>query len=196
MWPREQQQQQQQQQQPQRKKRLAFATIPYIAAIDKKLKRAFLSNDVDYHSRPGPKLGDILCKANKTPTPPMELCGVYEQQCDCCPTAKYIGQTRVNFGTCMEQHRNDVFSNEPDKNNSGISKHARHCTSGTINWDEPKILATFNDKSKKALQQNCLLRENLEIRRQKTAMGQGLNDPQLFAKSNAWDPLLRELKDM
>ena len=126
----------------------------------------------------------------------MELCGVYEQQCDCCPTAKYIGQMRVNFGTRMEQHRNDVFSNKPDENISGISKHARHCTSGTINWDEPKILATFNDKSKKALQQNCLLRENLEIRRQKTAMGEGLNDPQLFVKSNAWDPLLRELKDM
>ena len=167
-----------------------------MAAIDKKLKRAFLSNDVDYHSRPGPKLGDVLCKSNKTPTPPLELCGIYEQVCDCSPNAKYIGQTRVNFGTRMEQHRNDVFSNKPDENISGISKHARHCRLGTINWDQPKILATFNDKNKNALIQNCLTRESLEIRRKKTSMGQGLNDPQLCVKSNAWDPILNELKDM
>ena len=95
----------------------------------------------------------------------------------------------------MAQHRNDVTSNKPDENISGISKHARHCTTGTINWDEPRILATFNDKSKKALQQNCLIRENLEIRRQKTSAGEGLNDPQLCIKSNAWDPILQLLRD-
>ena len=95
----------------------------------------------------------------------------------------------------MAQHCNDVTSNKPDENISGISKHARHCTTGTINWDEPKVLATFNDKSKKALQQNCLIRENLEIRRQKTSAGERLNDPQLAIKSNAWDPVLQLLRD-
>ena len=64
---------------------------------------------------------------------------------------------------------------------SGISKHARHCREGSVNWDEPEIIATFNDKNKKALQQNLLIRESLEIRRQKTSTGQGLNDPQLSA---------------
>ena len=150
---------------------------------------------MDYHTKPGPRLGNILCKCNKTPTPPSELCGVYEQNCDCNPKAKYIGQTRVSFGARMAQHRSDVSSNKPNENISGISKHARHCTTGTINWDEPKILATFNDKSKKALQQNCLIRENLEIRRHKTSAGEGLNDPQLAIKSNAWDPILQLLRD-
>ena len=41
---------QQKQQQQQCKKRLAFVSIPYVATIDKKLKHAFLSNDVDYHT--------------------------------------------------------------------------------------------------------------------------------------------------
>ena len=135
---------------------------------------------MDYHTKPGPRLGNILCKCNKTPTPPSELCGVYEQNCDCNPKAKYIGQTRVSFGARMAQHRSDVTSNKPDENISGISKHARHCTTGTINWDEPTILATFNDKSKKALQQNCLICKNLEIRCQKTSAGEGLNDHTLF----------------
>ena len=87
----------------------------------------------------------------------------------------------------MEQHRNDTTS--------GLSKHARHCTSGTIPWPEPKILATFNDKKKGALQKNLLIRESLEIRRQKTSTGDGLNDPQLSVKTNAWDPLLQKFED-
>ena len=95
----------------------------------------------------------------------------------------------------MEQHRNDTTSPKPDEGISGLSKHARHCTSGTIPWPEPKILATFNDKKKGALQKNLLIRESLEIRRQKTSTGDGLNDPQLSVKTNAWDPLLRKFED-
>ena len=50
-------------------------------------------------------------------------------------------------------------------------------------------------KSKKALQQNCLIRENLEICCQKTAAGEGLNYPQPATKSNACDPVLQLLRD-
>ena len=96
----------------------------------------------------------------------------------------------------MQQHRNDVTSSKPDENISGISKHARHCKTGTIDGDNPKILATYNDKNKNTLQRNLLLRENLEIRRQKTTTGYGLNDPQLCIKSNAWDPVLRKINEI
>ena len=160
-----------------------------------KTQTRFFSNDVDYLTKPGPKLGNVLCKCNKNPTPPLKLCGVYEQNCDCNPKAKYIGQTRVSFGTRMAQHRNDVTSNKPDANISRISKHARHCSTGTINLDKPKILATFNDKNKRALQQNCLIRKNLEIHHQKTSAGEGLNDSQLAVKSKTWDPILLLLRD-
>ena len=146
---------------------------------------------MDYHTKPGLKLGNILCKCNKTPTPPFEGCGVYKQNCDCKPKAKYIGQIRVSFGTKMLQHCSDVTSNRPNENITGILKHARHCTTGTINWDEPEILAMFNDKNKKALQQNCLICKNLE----KTSAKEGLNDPQFAIKSNAWDPILQLLRD-
>ena len=148
---------------------------------------------MDFHSKPGPKLGDILCSANRTRPPPVEKKGVYEQSCSCSPNAKYIGQTRVNFKTRMAQHQSDVTSNKLDENISGISKHARQCDRGSISWDEPKILSCFNDKNKKNLQRNLLICESLEIRRQKTSSGDGLNDPQLAVKSNAWDPILVKL---
>ena len=94
----------------------------------------------------------------------------------------------------MSQHQNDVKSNKNDKNISGISKHARQCNTGSIDWENPKILATFNDKSKSSLQYNLLVRESLEIRRLKTSRNDGLNDPQLCVKSNAWDPILQKIK--
>ena len=94
----------------------------------------------------------------------------------------------------MSQHQNDVTSTKPDANISGISKHARHCPNGTIKWEEPEIVATYSEKSKKSLQKNLLIRESLEIRRQKTSQGQGLNDPQLCVRSNAWNPILQKIE--
>ena len=125
----------------------------------------------------------------------MDQKGVYQQTCSCSPDAKYVGQTRVSFRTRMGQHAADVTSPKTDEIISGISKHARTCNTGTIQWEEPKILANFNEKNKGALQRNLLIRESLEIRRLKTSMGQGLNDPQLCVRSNAWDPILLKLKD-
>ena len=150
---------------------------------------------MDFHSKPGPKLGNILCAANKSRPDRLDLKGVYELRCSCSEKAKYIGQTRVSFRVRMRQHKDDVTSNKPDANISGISKHARYCTSGTINWDNPKIIATFSDKKKSTLQRNLLTRESLEIKRQGTSSGLGLNDPQLAIRSNAWNPILRRLRD-
>ena len=126
--------------------------------------------------------------------PPIDKKGIYQQTCSCDPESTYIGQTRVSFKTHMSQHASDVTSTKLDENISGISKHARHCTTGNINWSEPKIIATYNDRTKSALQKNLLVRESLEIRRHGTTTGKGLNDPQLCVKSNAWDPILKKLK--
>ena len=158
-------------------------------------KRVFLQNDVDYHTKPGPKLGNLLCSRNKTRPDPIDNKGIYQLSCSCDPQAKYIGQTRVSFRTRMSQHAADVTSSKPDENISGISKHARHCSSGTISWDEPKIIATLTNKNKSTLQQNLLIRESLEIKRQGTSSNNGLNDPQLAVRTNAWNPILKKLKD-
>ena len=121
--------------------------------------------------------------------------GVYLQTCSCSPEARYVGQTRVSFKTRMGQHSADAASPKSDETISGISKHARHCQSGNVNWDDPKILAVFNNKKKGTLQRDLLIRESLEIRRHHTTTGQGLNDPQLCVRTNAWDPILLSLGD-
>ena len=101
----------------------------------------------------------------------------------------------MSFRTRMGQHEADSTSSKSDEHISGISKHARHCTAGTINWNEPEIITTFTDKKKAALQQNLLVRESLEIKKHNTSTNAGLNDPQLAVRSNAWDPILKKLKD-
>ena len=151
--------------------------------------------EIQNHSKPGPKLGNILCSSNKTHPDKKDQKGVYLLTCSCSEKAKYVGQTRVNFRTRMGQHLNDVTSSKSDETISGISKHARQCQNGSINWEEPTILSTFNNKNKNGLQQNLFIRESLKIRRLKTSRGQGLNDPQLCVRSNAWDPLLLKIKD-
>ena len=93
----------------------------------------------------------------------------------------------------MGQHLSDVTSSKSEENISGITKHARLCKEGSIDWENPTILSTFNDKNKGGLQRNLLIRESLEIRRLKTSRGQGLNDPQLCVRSNAWDPILAKI---
>ena len=111
------------------------------------------------------------------------------------PDAKYIGQTRVSFRARMAQHRNDVTSSKSDEHISGIAKQAHHNSNADIDWDNPKIIATFNDKNKAKLQHNLLIGESLNIRKYQTLTGSGLNDPQLCVRSNAWDPILSITKD-
>ena len=94
-------------------------------------------------------------------------------------------KTRVGFFT-----ESDVTSSKSDEHISGIAKHARHCPNCDIDWDNPEILATYNDKNKAALQRNLLVGESLKIRQYQTSTGSGLNDPQLCVRSNAWDPIL------
>ena len=40
-----------------------------------------------------------------------------------------------------------------------------------------------------------VIRESLEIRKEGTTRGLGLNDPQLCVRSNAWDPIFKKRKN-
>jgi hypothetical protein len=99
----------------------------------------------------------------------------------------------------MKQHQDGIRTYNPDDQNStnisGITKHASSCTTGTINWDNPKILATFQDKDKGKLQKNLFIRESLEIRNQCTGPNRGLNDDfSKYVRTNAWGPLFEKMK--
>ena len=75
--------------------------------------------------------------------------------------------------------------------------HAAECTNGTIDWENPKVLATFQDKKKTTLQQNLFIRESLEIRRHeaaRTGLNERNDETSKFVKTTAWGPLLKRLK--
>ena len=98
----------------------------------------------------------------------------------------------------MKQHQDDITSYDPSQpsttNVSGITKHAAECPNCDINWDSPDILATFQNKNKSALQKDLFIRESLEIRRNESGRGKGLNDDESrYVKTNAWGPILKKL---
>ena len=98
----------------------------------------------------------------------------------------------------MSQHRDDVASlqKNPAMSVSGVTKHAAECQHGTVDWDNPEVIATFQDKKKGNLECNLLIRESLEIRRQDT-VNTGLNERNdigsKFVKTTAWVPILKKL---
>ena len=118
---------------------------------------------------------------------------IYMYTCSCCPSAKYVGETRISINTRKKQHQDDVTSSKV--NVSGLTKHARECINGSIDWENPVVLATFNDKEKTTLQRNLVIRESLEIRKQGALKNGGLNqkDEWKCVKTSAWDPLLTRL---
>ena len=99
----------------------------------------------------------------------------------------------MNIATRMFQHKKDVESPKQDENISGISKHARICNTGTICWESPTIIKTYNEKNKNKLQRDLFIRESLEIKKN-NSIEKGYNEPQLTVKSSAWDPLMKRIQ--
>ena len=59
---------------------------------------------------------------------------------------------------------------------------------GDIQWDNVSILASENQFFRRSV------RESLEIQRQRTLPGEGLNkDNGRYVKTNAWLPLMRKI---
>ena len=91
----------------------------------------------------------------------------------------------------MKQHKADVESKKSDSEISGISKHARYCTHGKINWDTPEILEIKKKITsfhyKKSLGKGEPWNKN-------NSVFNGYNDPQLIVNNNAWNSILKDLK--
>jgi hypothetical protein len=197
----QQQTQPQSQQQSQQNRRRAFTSMPYIPSLANQLQRIFRKNDCKLFFRSGPKLTNILCSGNKTQPPKLDKKGIYKLSCSCSPNASYVGETRVSIKTRVKQHKDGINTYDPDDSNaanqnvSGITRHASQCINGVIKWEEPEILATFQEKNKTKLQKDLFIRESLEIRYQNTGPGVGLNDDlSKYVKTHAWGPLFVKLR--
>ena len=103
----------------------------------------------------------MLTKQNKTRKSRQKE--VYQLKCFCDNNKSYNCQTRVCIRTRIKQNKSDICSKKPESTISGISKHARQCNHGQLNWDEPEIIATFSQKNIN-IKKNLLVRESLEIK--------------------------------
>ena len=85
-----------------------------------------------------------------------------------------MGETGATVKTRIKQHQKAVFENK--KNGSALVKHPDICN-GSVQWDKASILASENKFFRR------IVRESLEIQRQRTAPGQGLNkDTGIYVK--------------
>ena len=174
---------------------LAFALllcIPYIqGGISYKLKRALKKAGVNTLFTAGTKLKHLLCGKNKTHPPKTSKKGIYRIDCPCDSKYKYIGQTCRSIDTRINEHRKAI---EKEKwPHSGITQHKEICKT-EIDWENPTVVKTMDNKNKKKLIYDLRVRESLEIRRHDSGPGHGLNeDYGAYVKTTAWNPVFHQM---
>ena len=169
-----------------------YARIPYLPGnIFHQIRRSLGKAGINAYPTSGQKLTNILCGKNKTQPPPTQKKGVYMLHCPCNDNSVYVGQTIRAIGSrCLEHKKASEKGNWP---HSGISQHKEHCKE-VVDWENPKVLATMNGKSKKRLAYDLKVREALEIKRHNCGPGSGLNeDLGAYVKTTQWNPVFNTM---
>ena len=78
---------------------------------------------------------------------------------------------------------------------SGIAAHKEHCKEGSVDFDNPEILATINARFKKQADFKLDHMEALMIKLHQTGPGSGFNEDEgRRVRTKQWDPLLIQLR--
>ena len=78
---------------------------------------------------------------------------------------------------------------------SRIAAHKEHCKEGSVNFDDPTILAIINAHSKKQADFKLDHMEALMIKLHQTGPGSGFNEYKVSrVRTKQWDPLLIQLR--
>ena len=168
-----------------------FACIQYIPEISHPLKRALTKAGVSTIFTAGPKLKDILCGKNKSRPSQEQKKGVYRYQCPCSDKAVYIGQTARACNLRWKEHGQAI--QRENWHHSGISQHHQECDQ-PFDTTNMSVITTMQGKNKNQLAYNLKIREALEIRKNESGPGKGLNeDMGAYVKTDIWDPVLRTM---
>ena len=169
-----------------------YCRIPYIpGGTFHEIRRALKEAGVNTCATSGQKLGQVLCGKNKTHPEQKQRKGIYQLSCPCDPKSTYVGQTiRAIDKRCLEHKR---AAEKGNWQHSGISQHKESCDE-PVDWENPTVLKTMSGKSKKGLSYGLKVREALEIKRQNSGPGQGLNeDFGAYVKTTQWNPVFHEM---
>ena len=83
-----------------------YVVMTYLPdGVYHQMRRACDKAKVKLITKPGTKLKDMLCSANKTRHDPSHKPGVYKLSCPCSPNATYIGQTIRTIQMRGKEHR-------------------------------------------------------------------------------------------
>ena len=173
--------------------RRPFARIPYLPGnIFHQIRRSLSKAGVNTCPTSGKKLVDLLCGKNKTHPPQEDKKGVYMIQCPCNPKSIYVGQTIRAIKNRCQEHK--VATEKNNWHHSGIAQHKEHCNV-EVDWNNPTILKTMSDKSKRKLAYDLKVREALEIRRHNCGPGHGLNeDYGAYVKTSQWNVVFHSME--
>jgi hypothetical protein len=167
--------------------RRPYACIPYIPGISNQLKRALTQVGYKTFFRSGTKLKDILCSKNTTHPPRTHKKGVYRIDCPCSEKAIDIGQTGCSIKTRAAGHKK--ASEKLQWHHSGITKHKEACPH-PVDWDNPTIITTMNNKNKNRLTYDLKVCEALKILCHNCGPGRGLiEDLGAYVRTNIWAPV-------
>ena len=159
-------------------------SLPWIPGVSEKLKKAFKQANVKVTFKSTQNLQSILCKKNKSNVHEHSTSGVYMVPCSC--GKKYVGETGATIKSRIQQHRKAVFENK--SNDSALAEHDTEC-GGDILWDNVSVLSTESRFFRRSV------RESLEIQRQGTVPGEGLNkDTGRYVKTQSWLPVMMKTK--
>ena len=176
-----------------KEERKPYVVIPYLPnGTYHKLKRSCDKAGINLVSKPGRKLKNVLCSANKTRHDPKDMPGIYLMNCEECANAIYIGQTIRPINVRAKEH--ERAANSGNWSHSGICQHKQTSTKQT-NWT-PTVVTNKTNKNKKKLIYDLKVREALEIRRHNSGPGSGLNeDFGAYVKTAMWDPVFHKMRN-
>ena len=165
---------------------LPTITLPWIPGVSSKLRKAYKKAGYKVAFKSNPNLQAILTKKNKEKLPPNSHPGVYRIPCGCKQVPPYIGQTKLQISTRIEQHKGYVQKEQWDK--SGAAQHARTCPVGPL-FEETDTIKTIHNRFERTV------RESLEIQKHRSGPKQGginVDDGQ-YLKTTFWVPLMNEI---
>lgn len=110
--------------------------MPYIKGLGDDIARCFKKNGYTALFTIPKKLDSLIKKGKDKLALEKSTGVVYSINCNECDVV-YVGQTKRNLQTCINEHRNNIKKHE--SYHSVVSKH-RECLNHDFNWSKPTIL--------------------------------------------------------
>ena len=163
-----------------------LVSLPWIPGLSPKLRKEFRKAGFKVVFKSGRNLSTILTSKNKPQHPPNSHPGVYRIHCANHPENPYIGHTKKQIRTRIQEHQHYISRENWDK--SGAANHSRTCDG--IQWSDVKTVCREKNQFEREV------REALEIQRERCDPERGGMNVDLgkWVKTTFWLPFFKNLR--